>query len=211
MNSYNRILNWLKNQVGSEFPNKKRLADELEVTSPSQLYETLNNKRVPKADVFLEWLHRLGARIILPNEFKKLEREFYPVPRVRARLASPQGQGLEIDDEREDLYAFQYKWLSNKCTPTDCVIMDIVGESMTPTLNDGDTVLVDQSQKDVWAGKLYAVGIEDTVVVKRLEKLPGKLVLRSDHPNYAPIHLDIQEYANFRIIGRVIWGSKEFK
>ena len=40
------------------------------------------------------------------------------------------------------------------------------------------------------AGAVYAVGIDDTIMVKRLEKRPGKLVLLSDNPQHAPIFLD---------------------
>ena len=85
------------------------------------------------------------------------------------------------------------------------VLMDIFGNSMEPELKSGDTVLTDCSQKDIFVGLLYAVGIDDTIMVKRIEKHPGKLVLRSDNKDYAPIIVDGEDVNRVRIIGKVIW------
>jgi len=91
------------------------------------------------------------------------------------------------------------------------VLMDIFGNSMAPELKDGDTVLVDQSQKGVLAGALYAVGIDDTIMIKRVEKHPNKLVLLSDNTDYSPIFLQNAELETIRIIGKVIWVCREFR
>ena len=85
------------------------------------------------------------------------------------------------------------------------VLMDIFGNSMEPELKSGDTVLTDCSQKDIFVGLLYAVGIDDTIMVKRIEKYPGKLVLRSDNKDYAPIIVDGEDINRVRIIGKIIW------
>ena len=69
------------------------------------------------------------------------------------------------------------------------VLMDITGNSMEPELKERDTVLIDQSQKAVLAGAIYAVGLDDTIGVKRLEKRPKELVLFSENGNYLPIRL----------------------
>ena len=90
------------------------------------------------------------------------------------------------------------------------VLVDIFGNSMEPDLKDGDTVLVDQSQKDILAGAIYAVGIEDTLMVKRLEKHQNKLVLLSNNEAYSPIFLEGHEIDTARIIGKVIWACREF-
>jgi phage repressor protein C with HTH and peptisase S24 domain len=90
------------------------------------------------------------------------------------------------------------------------VLLDIFGNSMEPELRAGDTVLVDQSQKDVLAGAIYAVGIDDTIMVKRLEKHPNRLVLLSDNRDYEPIYLENNDLQNVRVIGKVIWVCREF-
>ena len=80
---------------------------------------------------------------------------------------------------------------------------------MEPELKNGDTVLIDQSQQAILAGAMYAVGIEDTIMVKRIEKRPNKLVLLSNHKDYLPVMLTREEASAVRIIGKVIWICRE--
>jgi phage repressor protein C with HTH and peptisase S24 domain len=101
--------------------------------------------------------------------------------------------------------------LRKKGSPKNMVLMDIVGNSMEPELRDGDTVLIDESQKNILSGAIYAVGVEDTVMVKRVEKHPSKLVLQSDNKNYSPIYLQAEEMDTARIIGKVIWVCRDFR
>ena len=82
---------------------------------------------------------------------------------------------------------------------------------MEPELKDGDTVLINESQKNILAGAVYAVGVDDTIMVKRLEKLPNKLVLLSDNKNYAPIFLTGDEIQNVVVIGKIIWVCREYR
>jgi phage repressor protein C with HTH and peptisase S24 domain len=41
---------------------------------------------------------------------------------------------------------------------------------MEPGIRAGDTVMIDRSRTAVVAGGIYAVGIDDTIMIKRLEK-----------------------------------------
>lgn len=91
------------------------------------------------------------------------------------------------------------------------VLMEVVGNSMEPEIKEGDLVLIDQARTDVLSGGIYAVGVEDTVMVKRVERLPGTLVLRSDNIDYTPIHLSGDELSNVRIIGQILWASREYR
>ncbi|MGD2269572.1 MAG: S24 family peptidase [Desulfobacterales bacterium] len=137
------------------------------------------------------------------------ETEFRNIPKVKARLSAG-GGSFEVGTEIQGYYAFQQEWLRRKGEPRRMVLMDIFGNSMEPELKDGDTVLIDESQKDIIAGALYAVGVDDTIMVKRVEKHPNKLVLRSDNHNYLPIYLEGEETRSIRIIGKVIWAGREF-
>ena len=82
---------------------------------------------------------------------------------------------------------------------------------ISPACEETDTVLVDESQKDVLAGAVFAVGIDDTIMVKRVEKHPSKLVLLSDNARYAPIFLEGAQLESVRIIGKVVWACREFR
>lgn len=136
--------------------------------------------------------------------------EYMGIPKVRARLCAG-GGSFEIGSEIEGYYAFRKDWLGKKGAINKLVLMDIFGNSMEPEMKDGDTILIDQSQTDVLAGAIYAVGIDDTIMVKRVEKHPNKLVLLSDNKDYSPIYLQGNEINSARIIGKVIWICRELR
>ncbi len=136
--------------------------------------------------------------------------EFEKIPKVNARLCAGDGS-FEVGSDIQGFFAFRKDWLSRKGRADSMVLMDIFGNSMAPELKDGDTVLVDESQKAIIAGALYAVGIDDTVMVKRLEKHPNNLVLQSDNKDYAPIFLKESEMNTARIIGKVVWVAREYR
>jgi phage repressor protein C with HTH and peptisase S24 domain len=135
---------------------------------------------------------------------------FKNIPKVKARLSAG-GGSFEVGSEVEGYYAFRKDWLTTKGNQNKMVLMDIFGNSMEPEIKDGDTILIDESQKDILAGAIYAVGIDDTIMVKRLEKHPNKLVLLSDNKDYAPIYLQSSDINSIRIIGKVIWVSRELR
>ena len=135
---------------------------------------------------------------------------FQNIPKVRARLSAG-GGSFEVGSEIEGYYAFRKDWLTTKGNLKNMVLMDIFGNSMEPELKDGDTILIDEYQKDILAGAVYAVGVDDTIMVKRLEKHPNKLVLLSDNKDYSPIYLQSSEIDSVRIIGKVIWICREFR
>ncbi len=135
---------------------------------------------------------------------------FKNIPKVKARLSAG-GGSFEVGSEIEGYYAFRKDWLTTKGNRNKMVLMDIFGNSMEPEMKDGDTILIDESQKDILAGAIYAVGIDDTIMVKRVEKHPNKLVLLSDNKDYSPIYLQGNEINSVRIIGKVIWISRELR
>ena len=135
---------------------------------------------------------------------------FKNIPKVKARLCAGSGS-FEVGSEIEGYYAFRNEWLSLKGHADKMVLMDTFGNSMEPEIKDGDTILIDESQKDILAGAIYAVGVDDTIMVKRIEKHPHKLVLLSDNKDYAPIYLEKSEMDSIRIIGKVIWICRELR
>ncbi len=144
-----------------------------------------------------------------PASFRHHEEEFSFVPMVKARVSGG-GGSLETDGGIEAYYAFRHEWLRRKGRIGEMRLMRVTGESMEPTLRDEDIVLIDLSQSDVYPGKIYAVGIDQEIVVKRLDKKPGKLVLLSDNRQfYPPLEVTLDEGVDVRILGRVVWMARE--
>jgi len=156
-----------------------------------------------------EWVEKGIGKTFLDSN-KGSDSEFKYVPKVKA-LLSAGGGSFETESEIIDNLCFKKEWLSRKGSAKNMVAMEVFGHSMEPEIKDGDTVLLDQSQINILAGAVYAVGIEDTILVKRLEKHPNKLVLNSDNKDYEPIFLDAADMERVRIIGKVIWSSREYR
>ncbi|WP_018125993.1 LexA family transcriptional regulator [Desulfovibrio oxyclinae] len=134
---------------------------------------------------------------------------FERIPKVRARLSAG-GGSFETEGQVEGYYSFRADWLHSRGNPRKMVLMEVVGNSMEPELKEGDLVLLDQDKTEILAGGLYAVGVEDTVMVKRVERLPRTLVLHSDNKDYSPVKLTGEELDNVRVIGRVLWVAREY-
>lgn len=65
--------------------------------------------------------------------------------------------------------------------------MRVSGDSMEPEIMDGDVVLLDQSKRTVVPGRIFAVGFEEAIYLKRIDLLPGQAILKSINPAYPPV------------------------
>lgn len=79
------------------------------------------------------------------------------------------------------------------------------GDSMTPSLEDGDIMFVDRSQIDIVSGEIYVLRVEDDLYVKKLFKVPNKIIAKSDNANYPEFDL----VDNFEVLGRVIYRMEK--
>ena len=134
------------------------------------------------------------------------------IPMVEARLSAGHGS-LEVGGDSERSYAFRSDFLHRKGNPREMVLMRVSGDSMVPEIFDNDLVLLDRGQTEISPGRLYAVGFEDAIYIKRIDKLPGKIVLHSVNPAYPPVSLDLRGDCadQFRVIGRVLWSGREYR
>ena len=151
-----------------------------------------------------------GKMFITERDGSVVVPEYRSAPHVKARLCAGDGS-FEADENISDHWMFRSDWLNRKGSASHMILIDIYGTSMEPELKHGDTVMIDTSQQDILAGSIYAVGIEDTIMVKRIEKHPGKLVLRSDNKDYEPVYLSLNEMDSFRIIGKIVWISRDIR
>jgi Predicted transcriptional regulator len=130
------------------------------------------------------------------------------VPKVRAVLCAG-GGSFELDAVPVSEHPFPRSWLARMGSPNDMVFMDVIGNSMEPGICDGDMVLVDQSIKDLVPKSVLAVGFEDAIFIKRLERRAHGFVMLSDNEEYAPVEIVGDELDSFRVIGRVVWLCRD--
>jgi repressor LexA len=77
------------------------------------------------------------------------------------------------------------------------------GNSMSPTIDDGDLVLV-RLQETAISGQIVVVRQDDEACCKRLISVNGTAELRSDNPDYPPVSLP-----RAVIVGRVVKVIKD--
>ena len=108
-------------------------------------------------------------------------------------------------------FAFDERWLKalTASRPSKLSIVRVEGDSMAPTLNAGDEILVDlgDSAERLRDG-IYVLRIDDAVVVKRLALNPTgrRVTVQSDNPAYPDWPDCSLDQINF--IGRVIWAGR---
>ena len=108
----------------------------------------------------------------LPSVQADCETDLITVPLAEARLSAGTGS-LEVSSRSEGGYAFRGDFLRRKGNPRRMVLMRVSGDSMVPEIFDNDLVLLDRGQTEISPGRLYAVGFEDAIYIKRIDKLPG--------------------------------------
>lgn len=154
----------------------------------------------------------LGSMQMPFIEGKQCDVDLIMVPMVEARLSAGLGS-LQVSGDSERSYAFRADFLHRKGNPKDMVLMRVEGDSMQPEIMDGDVVLLDQSKREIRIGRIFAVGFEEAIYLKRIDMLPGKVILKSVNPEYPPVELDIRGQAEdlLRVIGQVLWVGREYQ
>ena len=122
------------------------------------------------------------------------------------------GPGAVVTEELgKPYFAFDERWLKalTPSQPSRLSIVRVEGDSMAPTLNAGDDILVDLGDgTERLRDGIYVLRIDDAVVVKRLALNPTgrRVTVQSDNPAYPDwpdCNLD-----EIRPIGRVIWAGR---
>ena len=137
--------------------------------------------------------------------------EFVLIPRYRAEASMGGGAECHSDDEIIGHLAFKNVWLKKKrLNPRFLALVDAIGDSMYPTINDGDVLLVDLRQKDPIDNRIFVIRMNQQLYAKRLQCRPGsKLVVHSDNPRSPAFDVESAEYNGLDIIGRVVWAGKD--
>lgn len=129
------------------------------------------------------------------------------IPRYNAFLAAGHGS-LNERAKLIDYIPFTRAFLVNKIgrsSPDGLVVLEARGDSMEPTIGDGDLVLIDQSMREPRDG-LCAFVMGDTAHIKRLRFSVGGVDVISDNRDlYPPERLSSEEAESLAMIGRIRW------
>ena len=135
---------------------------------------------------------------------------YRPVPRLSVEASA--GNGSLVDLERHlSEFSFDREWLRRltRSRPDQLALIRVAGDSMAPTLADGDDILVDQGVSGSRPRDgIHVLRRDDVLLVKRLAVHPanGTVSITSDNPTYPAWH-DCP-MSSIDIVGRVIWAAR---
>lgn len=180
---YETLITWYK---GNKCPKLESVEKILEVLKVSgKLHET----EVP---------NKMHLRVYESYDF---------IPRAVAVAGC--GESLQTEDGLSSLYAFRKEFLRREgIQAKNALMMYVSGDSMQPTIMDKDTILIDKADNTPQEGYIYALTLGDTLMVKRLQRIPDGWMLKSDNPMYSPLTVQGQELNQLVIHGRVRWFSR---
>jgi len=144
-----------------------------------------------------------------PGDQKKLG-GLVSVRRHPVRVSAGPG-AVVLQELGKPFFAFDERWLKSltPTPPSKLSIVRVEGDSMAPTLNAGDDLMVDLGDcMERLRDGIYVLRVEDSVVVKRLALNPlgQRVTVQSDNPAYSDWpDLSLNEV---HCIGRVIWSGR---
>lgn len=168
-----------------------RIAAELE-TSPAYLAgETDDDAPVTIAPSALDALAEKMDLAVVPE----------------LELGYSMGGGAIFDQyEQKGVVPFQRSWLRSmmRGAIADLFVARGDGDSMQPTILDGDIVLIDTAQRDIrQQDRIWAIAYGDLGMIKRVRRRPsGDYLLLSDNATVPPVECADEE---MHVVGRVIW------
>jgi transcriptional regulator with XRE-family HTH domain len=127
---------------------------------------------------------------------------------ARSTLRAVRKDGRHTDPLKSERWSFPASFVSDqlRTTADQLLVLELEGDSMTPTLAAGDRVILDTSHRDPSPDGVYAIRDPlEHIVVRRLQLLrsarPIRVKVISDNPNHAMEEVPATELA---IVGKVI-------
>ena len=187
--------------------SQKELAERAGIPVPSlKAYEA--GKSIPGGEAILS-LSRVGisADWLLSGQSPPAGGELVTIPLYPIQASAGGGSYGEEPPEQLEGFVVHRPWFLKAfhVPPEKTHFVEIRGDSMEPTLSEGDLVLVDTSaaaERPREEG-IYILNIDGVIVAKRIAYGPPPIFrILSDNPAYPPVEVDAFR-DNLQIVGRV--------
>lgn len=92
-------------------------------------------------------------------------------------------------------------------SPANLAVLTAYGDSMEPTFQDGDMLLVDRGVLEVKLDAVYVLAHNNQLFIKRIQRrMNGDVVIKSDNTLYDPHVIENGERESIQVLGRVVWA-----
>ncbi len=133
--------------------------------------------------------------------------DFVFIPRYD--VAASAGGGAIIESDRlVDFLAFKKDWIRRTLAldPQRLAVISAEGDSMRPTISEGDVLLIDTNITHVRDSAIYVLQLGGVLLVKRLRiRLDGGVDVISDNSAYPVESVAQRDLDHLQIAGRVVW------
>ena len=142
--------------------------------------------------------------------------DFIKIP-VYGNVTASMGYGITVYDENQTgVYEISQKLAKDiGIIPGKTEMIFASGDSMYPTIEGGDSLLIDTSKKEIHDGRIYCVRVEGQLYAKRLQKIPPNTVkvISDNEKKYDPFYVDFSKDINFdfEVIGEIRWWGRVAK
>lgn len=203
----------LRGKIEEHWPSQRQLALNLGI--PANSLSNYLNGRIPDLDLVVrlaEALKVTPAWLLFGDHAGKAVEDYSYIPLYDIRGAAGHG-ALPETEEIKDFLAFKQDWIRSvlRVSPQDLKLIYVDGDSMEPTLHNGDIILVNVGNNAVVRDGVYVVRIGEAILVKRLQRLPGDMLkVKSDNEAaYEPFTVDLKKLGEeVAVIGRVVWAGR---
>lgn len=139
------------------------------------------------------------------------KREYQVIPKYRANASagSPGSGQVAPEDRQADMagvLALEVEYMRRALGHAGAgfITVQVSGDSMEPTLADGDLIIVDTARTNVDASGIYVVELQGDLLVKRVQRrMDGSLVLISDNAAYEPETVQAGAADTLKVLGRM--------
>jgi phage repressor protein C with HTH and peptisase S24 domain len=193
---------WLK---GEAEPSRERLVALARATGVGVAWLAEGNGPEPVFEAMAGDRRRPGIHDVTPGIDW---RGFVLLPRHPEAAAA--GSETPAPPSGSEFMALRHDWVRTVCgvEPGNLALETAIGESMTPTIRDGNTLLIDTTDQTFRNFGIYVLEINEQRLVKRVQrKHDGSLVLISDNTAYQPDTVDKEAASHVRVVGRVVWAG----
>jgi phage repressor protein C with HTH and peptisase S24 domain len=213
----------------THWPSVERLARSMGV-SPSAFRKWLKGEAEPSRERLVALARATGVGVAWLAEGEGPEPVFEAVPTGRRRPgvgelsddadwsnfvllprrpeAAAAGSTTPVAPPGSEFIALRHDWVRSVCgvDPDKLLMETAVGESMTPTVRDGNLLLIDTGDQTFRNFGIYVLEINGQRLVKRVQrKHDGSLVLISDNSAYLPDAVSKEAAKGVVVVGRVVW------
>lgn len=182
----------------------------------------LNRKRYPRSyadmlegkdpyyseDINPKAVREIQEYVGVANTQEPLESAgFVMIPRYDVEASA--GNGAFANGEHiVDYMAFKEEFVRRtlRVAPDMLVLITAVGDSMMPTINPGDLLLIDRSVDRIIDDAIYVLVKRGELVVKRVQQFfDGAVTIKSDNGAYVEETLTAKDAEDVQVAGRVRW------